>query len=129
MADLLDSFLAEEAKKPFIRGHLDCFTFAARWFKLVKGIDYSSYGEGRYSNEREAIAFIRSLGGASTFLSGLLGQPSVLPASRGDIGLLDLTCPHLMISCGKAWAVLTRDRGILYAPVAADLVWSIGFAG
>jgi hypothetical protein len=115
-------YLLDTAKTPFQWGSNDCALFAANGIKAITGVDIADDFRGKYSNEAEAFALIKTMTGGTTVADaaaycakkhGLKALANPLFAQRGDLvvfeaptgslvaGLVHLNGRHI-ISVGES---------------------------
>lgn len=85
--ELLEQYLNDLAREPFVWGRHDCVHMAARWVRLCSGRDVDLPA---YANEREGLRMIRAGGGLSALITARLGPPTDEP-QRGDIATIRAT--------------------------------------
>lgn len=96
----LAAFLDERATAPFVWGRNDCVTFAADWILDATGVDVIADIRGKWRSESGAARTIRKLGGLAAATSLRLAPVGLGLAHRGDVGLIDLGLPALVIIDG-----------------------------
>lgn len=114
----LDALLRSRAATPFEWGQHDCCLFAADVVLALTGHDPMATLRGRYSNQREAMRLLDSLGGYEAAITRLLGpRTSSMLVTVGDQLLIHNAGRPLLAVCNGIGAVAPTPTGLLVLPV------------
>lgn len=89
-----DAFMRSRAETPFAWGSNDCCLFPADAIQAFTGTDIAADFRGKYSNEAEAFALVKTVAGGTTVADaaaycaekyGLVEWKFPLQAQRGDL--------------------------------------------
>ena len=85
--EVWSSFMMGARKTPFVWGESDCMIFAGENVLILTGVDLVSSHKGKYSTEREAIAYLKKAGydRPVDMVASHLEEVSVSMAQRGDL--------------------------------------------
>lgn len=109
------AFLAARQNMPFSWGQNDCVLFAAGAIRALTGRDALA-DIGAWSNQREALARLKELGGLAAAVDGVLTALPPALAQRGDIGMIESQRgPALVVVCGLTLAG-PGEHGIEHLP-------------
>jgi hypothetical protein len=86
----LPEYIAANLERPFAWGRHDCVLFASRWVTIATGVDYLA-NFGVWTNERQAVRLIRSVGGLRQAYDERLKSVHPNLAPDGAIGLYQRT--------------------------------------
>lgn len=123
----LAAFIAERRELPFAWGPADCGHFAAGAIEAMTGVDVLAPALPKWSNRREAVRAMRTLGNSMREVTtAVLGEP-VAPAfaAIGDIGLAD--GPSALLVCnGGTWLGVGRERVETVSAERVVCAWKVG---
>ncbi|MNQ28497.1 hypothetical protein D3C85_417900 [compost metagenome] len=107
---MLDAFLEEMARRPFVDGRHDCALTVAEWVSLATGCpDPAGHLRGRYSTPLGRERLLRRLGGLDAVMVDAAhrsGLSETTNPGRGDVGLIKVKDQCLAAIClGVRWAV------------------------
>jgi len=107
---MLDAFLEEMARRPFVDGRHDCALTVAEWVAFATGCpDPAAHLRGRYSTPLGRERLLRRLGGLEAVMvdcARRAGRPETIKPVRGDVGLIESQGQTLAAIClGQRWAV------------------------
>lgn len=129
MSDLSD-YLVALAGRRWQWGQTDCLLILSDWIMVRRGVDPGARWRGTYSTEAECRVLLRREGGIRRLLSGALeahGIKRTTMAAAGDVGLVRPVRELVGGICAAPdrWAVLTRGKGVVIAPMRSVGTWTI----
>lgn len=119
----LEQYLDASRVRQWAWGEFDCLMFAAGWVWRRCGVDPAAEWRGTYSDEAGCIAAVERGGGMLALMTkglatigrrgaavaGAVGLVAA-PVADGRLGMVGAICID-----GRAWAVLSRDLGLIIA--------------
>jgi len=125
--DRLDALIASRMATPFAWGTHDCCLFAADAVLAQTGADPAADLRGTYTDARQALALLKSLGGLAA-VAGRGGQPvPALCAQVGDIGLVEHEGRELLAVCAGPLWLAPAEQGLAALPLEASRsTWRVG---
>lgn len=127
---MLDAFLEDMARRPFVDGAADCALTVADWVALATGCaDPADHLRGRYRTALGRERLLRRLGGLEAVM-GVCADKAGLALTtnpvRRDVGLIVAAGQELAGIClGRRWAIKS-SKGLTVEP--ADRIvraWSV----
>lgn len=126
----LHEFLIERAERPFTWGENDCALFVADAILAMTGVDIAADFRGRYANEEEAFAAVRTITGGSTLEDAaawcaarheLVEWPLPLFAQRGDMVVVENEGRLIsaLVHLSGRHAVTVGELGLRRLPITA----------
>lgn len=120
---MLDQFLEDMARQPFVDGERDCALTVADWVVLATGCaDPVAHLRGRYRTPIGRARILNRLGGLEAVMATAAEHAGLSEAAtpkRGDVGLIRVGKRQFAAIClGSRWAV--KGHGVEVMP--ADTV-------
>lgn len=131
---VLPVFLADLARRRWRWGETDCLMVLSDWVRLMRGVDPAAPWRGTYSTEAECWSILDSAGGIEALLTRTMavhGFSQIEVEECGAIGLVTAPTSRGRQSTGAIcagplrWAVTTRDRGLVVAPLVPLAIWRL----
>lgn len=124
--DVLVAYLEQKQHEVFRWGTNDCVLFTADYLDTITDSSLYSLHVGKYENEAEAMAYLATLGFATTeeLATSFLPIKPVKLAQRGDIMML--TGGALGICDGRRSYFFTENDGLIAMPTLKCLkAWGV----
>jgi hypothetical protein len=124
--ELWTNFMMKARDSAFTWGEDDCMLLAGENVKVLTGQDLFSEHRGKYSTEKEALAYLKSLGYTrpEDMVDAFLDEIPVPFAQRGDIvlhqGSLGICMADLSLFKGEEKTELVRT-------LDCDRAWKVDF--
>lgn len=120
---MLDQFLEDMARQPFVDGERDCALTVADWVVRATGCaDPAAHLRGRYRTPIGRARILNRLGGLEAVMAAAAanaGLSETPTPKRGDVGLIRIGKRQFAAIClGRHWAV--KGQGVEVMP--ADTV-------
>lgn len=126
---MLDAFLEDMARRPFVDGEADCVLTVADWVVANGHPDPAAPFRGRYRTALGRERIVRREGGLLAVMEAGAKRSDLIETQtpeRGDVGLIEMRGQQLAaIRQGRLWAIKS-SRGLTAEP--ADRVikaWSV----
>lgn len=125
---MLDNFLDDLARQPFIDGAADCVLSVADWIVLRGHRDPAEPYRGRYRTALGRQRLIRKSGGLPALMSEGAARADLIKTTnpvRGDVGLIVAHGQTVAAIClGERWAI--KGDGLVVAPAERVLMaWEV----
>ena len=123
---LLEDYIKQEIKKPFIWGETDCCATAIRWARIHSGmkVEHEFYSSKEEAEELLKDGFIKVLSGV--FYEFLSCKPNKI--KKGDVGIIILNDREGALGIKTATGWFTRnENGLMVLPneVGIAKAWNI----
>jgi hypothetical protein len=139
-ADALKHYLAENGRRRFVWGELDCFLFVADWVEQITRRDPASAYRGAYATSRYGRNIIKANGGVLQFAHDLLTRVGCEQTERPDVGDVALVRVALLARGKRAilvptgaicsrvnmWAIKSRGASLTFGNLPVIRAWKVG---